>query len=354
MENKTTYPEYYTYPEEPCHHILASKTEPQLAFSKETDYAAWRNDVKNEFIKLSGLDRIEACGNCDPDMRIEYKKEKDGYTEYRLTYQSEENYRVPSYLLIPNTGRESYPVAITLQGHSTGFHNSVGEIRYKSDIEYQPRGGFGVQSVRHGYATLCIEQRGMGERRPRADEDSVYHSCNYTAMQALILGRTILGERVWDIHRGIDLLEQFFLECDTDKIVITGNSGGGTTSYYAACYDERIKLCAPSCAFCPYPESIIAMSHCTCNYLPGALCSFDMQDLACLIAPRKLSVIAGSMDAIFPIDGVKRGFETAKAIYEAAGAEKNCTLTVTPRNHWWCEDIVWGEIDRVAHELHWK
>ena len=78
-----------------------------------------------------------------------------------------------------------------------------------------------------------------------------------------------------------------------------------------------------------------------------------MQDLSALIAPRRLSVIAGIKDNIFPIEGVKKGFETVKQIYAEENAEAFCSLTVTPREHWWCEDIVWGEIQRVTEELGW-
>jgi len=41
-----------------------------------------------------------------------------------------------------------------------------------------------------------------------------------------------------------------------------------------------------------------------------------MQDLACLIAPRKISVVTGAEDNIFPLEGVKESFETLKAIFE--------------------------------------
>ena len=325
----------------------------KLSFRMDADYAAWKCELRQKFLELSGLDLIEAAPPCDPQLAIEYTEQKKGYTETRFTFQSEEGYAVPCYLLIPDGEREKYPVAITLQGHSTGFHNSVGQIKYSRDPDYHPRGQFGLQAVRRGFATLCIEQRGMGERRPRATEAECYRSCTYTAMQALQMGRTILAERVWDVHKAIDLLGSAFPKCDTEKVLITGNSGGGTASFYSACYDERIKLCAPSCAFCPYGPSILDMFHCSCNYIPAAYRWFDMQDLSALIAPRNLSVIAGINDRIFPISGVKQGFETVQRIYEKEGAKEACSLTVTPREHWWCEDLVFGEIQRVVDALGW-
>ncbi|MBQ9784570.1 MAG: acetylxylan esterase [Clostridia bacterium] len=353
MNEKKEFPKFYNYEEQPCHKQLYPKIKQALAYGENADYATWKKAVYDKFIEISGLDLIAQNGDCDPDLQIEYTEARDGYTETRFTFQSEVGYRVPCYLLLPDGDKEKYPVAITLQGHSTGFHNSVGQIKYERDVDYQPRGQFGIQAVKRGFATLCIEQRGMGERRPRIAEESFYNSCAYTAMQALQMGRTILGERVWDVHKAIDLMESAFPKCDTEKIVLTGNSGGGTATFYSACYDKRIKICAPSCAFCPYEDSIMAMAHCTCNYIPGAFKWFEMQDLACLIAPRSFSIIAGSKDNIFPIKGVQRGFETVKKIYAAEGVPDACTLTVTPREHWWCEDIVWGEILRVAKQLNW-
>jgi len=353
MREKIILQEAYHYDEEPCHKRLYPQIKQKLAYDETKDYAIWKQELRAKFIELSGLDLVEENGNCDLDLQIEHEEKKEGYTEIRFTFQSENGYRVPSYLLIPDGNKEKYPVAITLQGHSTGFHNSVGLLRYPQDEDYHPRGQFGLQAVRRGFATLCIEQRGMGERQPRATEANCYRNCTYTAMQALQIGRTILAERVWDVHRAIDLLESAFPMCDTEKVLITGNSGGGTASFYSACYDERIKLCAPSCAFCPYQPSILDMYHCSCNYIPSAFRWFEMQDLACLIAPRNLSVIAGVKDKIFPIDGVRSGYETVQKIYTAEGAEEACSLTVTPREHWWCEEIVWGEIARVTEKLGW-
>ncbi len=329
-----------------CHNILKYKTDPNLTFDENRDLNKWKADVKSKFTELFGLDNI-AKNICPLKFKIEKEVEKEGYKQIRFTFESEYGAVVPCYLLIPNSGKEKYPVAITLQGHSTGFHNSIGEPKDDRCAEYAlGRGAFAVQAVRNGYAALAIEQRGMGETRPSGEMYDDANMCEYTAHIALLLGRTILGERIWDVSRAIDALSNF--DClDLEDITITGNSGGGTTSFYAACYDERIKLSAPSCAFCNYETSIMNWFHCSCNFVPHAYEWFEMQDLACLIAPRKLLVIAGEEDYIFPIDGVRGGFETVKKIYARAGAPENCKMVTTPKGHFWCEDIVWSEIEKI-------
>lgn len=78
-----------------------------------------------------------------------------------------------------------------------------------------------------------------------------------------------------------------------------------------------------------------------------------MGELSCLIAPRKLIVVAGKEDEIFPISGAAKAFSTAKEIYQAAGVAENCRMEITPKEHWWCEDIVWNAIQEEVKNLGW-
>lgn len=37
---------------------------------------------------------------------------------------------------------------------------------------------------------------------------------------------------------------------DLDKIMLMGNSGGGTATAYTAIFEDRVKIAIPSCAVC--------------------------------------------------------------------------------------------------------
>ena len=334
-----------------CHELLIAKTTPHLAFDKKVDYEAWKRELKEKFIELSGFDLI-ANNACEPQLEIISKEQKAGYQQLRFEFYSEIGERVPCYLLIPDGNKEKYPVAITQQGHSYGFHISIGEFKNEQEKAQYCHEDFAVQAVRHGFIALAIENRGMGERMATRvnRENSVI--CRFASVTALSLGRTLIAERVWDVMRAIDMLSNF-PQCDLDKILITGNSGGGTLSYYAACLDERIKLSVPSCAFSPYKTSILDIIHCNCNYIPSAYRYFEMQDLAALIAPRHLILVNGAKDDIFPVEGVKEGFKTVESIYEVCGVADRCKLAITPKHHYWCTDIVWNNILEVAKEMNW-
>ncbi len=349
------------------YNVLTERVTPALAYDGK-NYKSWKKEVRSKFIELFGLDNIKKNA-CDLDVKIESTEEiaqtqfMPEHTRVRFVFNSEYGSTVPCYLLIPHTGKESYPLAITLQGHAdSGFASSVGITDSDDPEAYaNERGAFAIQAIEQGYIALAIEQRGMGERKAKQDaganiqvdkDGNVTYDdvCDFSAYNALLLGRTLLGERIWDVSKAIDALGDSTLADVTSKInmkdiTITGNSGGGTVSYYAACYDERITTSAPSCAFCSYEDSLLWSSgHCACNFVPHAYEWFDMQDLACLIAPRKLVIVNGSADKGFPESGARRGFETVQKIYAKAGAEDNCSFTITNMGHYWVEDSVWSSI----------
>lgn len=325
------------------HLYLRDNMKQKLAYSDDNDFDEWKSQVREKLSELTGINVIKQNA-CPKHYETEYVQDCGTYTKTRFVVETERNNFVPCYLLVPNTGKDKYPVAIVEQGHTKGgMYHSIGETRCEKDEQYQPRGAFAFQAMENGFAALCIELRGMGELEPQGRKRQWGDMCKYTAHTALILGRTLLGERMWDVSKVIDVLGDF-AQLDTDNIVMTGVSGGGTITFYASCYDERIKLSAPCCAFCPFAESIIEMYHCICNYVPHAYEWYDMQDLSCLIAPRKLLIINGEQDEIFPLDGTLRGYETAQKIFAKAGAKDNCKLVLTPYAHYWAPEYVWNNI----------
>lgn len=335
------------------HSYIVKNVAPKLSFDENCDYNEWREKIKSKLTELLGLDVI-AENACPTNIDIEETVEFDTYTRIRLTYESEKENLVPAYLLLPKK-EGKFPLAIALQGHTTGFHISIGEKKFGVDEKYIESSTFGLQAVENGFAVLCIEQRGMGETRsPLYPGPGGVHACCFTAMTAVNLGRTVIGERVWDVSRGIDALETLAYDCiDLSKIVILGNSGGGTATFYAGCCDERIGIVAPSCAFCSYEASIMSILHCVCNNIPQASRWFEMEDLSCLIAPRRLAVLTGRLDDIFPLAGVEKSYETVKKIYAKAGVPDNCSITVMPKAHYWCKDEAWETINNVKEQLGW-
>ena len=318
---------------------------PLLSFDEKKDFETQRSQIRNKLLELLG----EMPEKVDPNPQIEYTHEHDTFTEYRIAFNVERDVQAICLLCIPKLGKKKYPLVVCLQGHSTGMHISMGRVVYPDDHDDGDR-DVALQALERGYAALCLDQRGMGERRTMKEQPAVdngHPRCHVTAMNALLLGRTMIGERCWDVSRAIDLALTY-PEIDGDRIICTGNSGGGTATFYAACYDDRIKVAMPSCAVCTYKHSIGAMPHCVCNFIPGIARYADMGDLAAAIAPRKLIIINGREDSIFPHEGVLETFDTVKKIYAAAGVPENCAMTTGDGGHRYYKKNAWETFDKIV------
>ena len=323
------------------HKLLYDKTGRKLSYSKDRDFPAWREELRSKLIELIGMP-LPPQGK--PKIIMEAREETPSFQEICFQFESEPDYFVPCRLLLPKNGEKPFRVMICLQGHTSGMHLSLGRPKYEHDAE-EIAGGrdFGVQAVNNGCAALVMEQRGFGLCKASAGAET---DCHAMAMQALMLGRTLLGERVYDVSRAIDALS-CFPEIDLNRIGCMGNSGGGTTTYYAACLDERIKIAMPSCSVCTYFGSIFSLCHCQCNFIPHILEWFEMEDLAGLIAPRGLIVTAGRLDDIFPIKDTEICFSGISHIYEAAGCGGHCRLVTGEGGHQFYPELAWP----VFHEM---
>ena len=307
------------------------------------DFGNWQADRRERLGKLLGMHTFRRC---DEAMEVEWVHEEDGYTEYRLRFNTETHFRALAHLLVPAGAVEPVPAVICLQGHSKGMHISLGRPKYPGD-EQSINGGdrdFARQVIKEGYAAFVLEQRGFGE----SGGDGNGPRCHQPAAAAMLLGRTLIGERVWDVSRSIDLMAKHFPQIDPGKIAVMGNSGGGTATIYAAAMEKRLAAAMPSCAFCGFKESIGVQHHCICNYVPGIMEYFDMGDIAGLIAPRPLVIINGLTDTIFPIDSAKREYAVTEKLYEAAGAAEKCAHITGPEGHRFYAALGWPRFNELT------
>ena len=318
---------------------------PKMRYDGKKPFAEWQREAREKLRELLGMKNI--IKNENTNFTVEYVKEEENYTEYRFTLESEPGYVFPSVMRVPRGACGKLPVIICLQGHSTGFHISLGKPIFEKDVASIAGGDrdFVVRGVKEGFVSIAVEQRNFGECGGNAVTGKP--ECHVSSMNAIINGRTTIGERAHDVSCVIDAICENFDFIDADNINLMGNSGGGTATYYTACLDERIKLAMPSCAVCTYKHSISAMEHCVCNFIPNIANYFDMGDLAGLIAPRKLVVVNGKLDDIFPDEGVRESYEMVKKMYEAAGVPDYCALVTGPEGHRFYADAAWP----VAKEL---
>ncbi len=332
--------------------------------------SAWQAAFRPKLREALGLDNMasDLSGYVPKAERLE-TADLGSHVRERWYLWVEPTVPLPFYLLLPKDlrrvdaskegmGRDArpeemnrsgkLPLVLVPHGHNHP-HIYVGLARDEAEEAHMMEGERDIArqaAAEEGYIVIAPTTRAFGETRTSKDiEADKVHSCRDQLVHDLLLGRTPIGERVWDTSRLIDWAVAN-LPIDAGRIAITGNSGGGTISLFASACDTRIALSMPGCYFCTFVGSIGTIRHCECNYVPGLLRLGEMYDVAGLIAPRPFCAIAGRYDPIFPIDHVHAAYDRLKAVYAVAGAEDKCELAVGEGGHRFFKTPAWDFVRR--------
>ena len=320
------------------HRYLMDHLKPALAYDGG-DVGAWQRRLRRKVKALLGWPEGERV---PLNVRSLWKREHELGSIEKIAFACEPRADALAYVCLPKGARPPYTWFICVQGHSGGNYNSIAvdPETESRPIEVAGDHDFGLGCMRRGIAALCIEQRSFGERRERVQKMVAQHGCHDATMQALLLGRTLLGERVFDVERGLDYL---YTRTDVarERIGVMGSSGGGTVTVFAAALLPRVRFAMPACYFCTFRDSIMSIYHCADNYVPGLLKHAEMADVLGLFAPRPVVIVAGEKDPIFPVEATRRAFRALKRIYRAAGAADRCHLVVGPEGHRFYADLAW-------------
>jgi dienelactone hydrolase len=296
---------------------------PALTFAAADAAAAgaWQRKARQRV-----LERVGGLPATRVPLRAEVLDTRDlgGYTREKVVFQSRERLAAVGYLLLPKDRPRPLPAIVALPGHGRGVADILG---FGADETPSGQRGVGyakeyaLQCVEHGYAVFALEQLAFGMRRDAAARKAgpTENSCRPAACAALLFGQTMVGWRVWDAMRAIDYLATR-PEVDARRVATLGASGGGTTALFTAALDERVRAAVVSAYFNTFRDSIVQISHCPDNYVPGLLQDMELYDVAGLVAPRALFVESGRNDRIFPIAGSERASAKARHIYETFGA----------------------------------
>jgi predicted peptidase len=320
-----------------------------FAFQANTPEAltAWQTNFRSRLEETLGLSNMaQDLADHQPHAEQIDSVQQEGFVRQRWQLWVEPGVPLPFFLLQPDlpiekTG-EPLPLVLCPHGHN---HPHIYVGLYSDETERQSiiqgERDIAVQAVKEGYAVIAPTTRGFGATRTAEDiEANNLSSCRTQLMHGLLLGRTPIGERVWDMSKLLDWALGN-LNVDGSRVAITGNSGGGTVALFAAACDKRFSVAVPGSYFNTFVGSIGSIRHCDCNYIPGILRLGEMYDVAGLIAPRPFCAVAGEEDPIYPIEGAQYAYRKLRQIYAVAKKSENCRLYVGKGGHRYYSDGAW-------------
>ncbi|MBX3010735.1 MAG: acetylxylan esterase [Caldilineaceae bacterium] len=300
---------------------------PRYAFTATTlaEATAWQAACRSALATTLGfLDTPPV----DPAPHVIEEVDRGDFVRRKVVISTAPQARMPVYLLIPKGIPGPLPVVIAYAGHGYGARDIVGlwedgEERWSEDGYHKD---FAIALCRRGFLVAAPEIAGFGERQTdysylnRELGQAPPTTCHNAATYAFMVGKSLVGLRIRDGVRLVDYLATL-PEADLARLGAMGISGGGMATFFHAAIDERIKAAVISGYFSSFRDSILAMNHCTCNFVPGLLNIGEMSDIVGLITPRPLLIEAGTRDPIFPIATVRASVQRTREICALLGGD---------------------------------
>jgi dienelactone hydrolase len=317
------------------------QTPRQLAFRAQTRREAeiWQATLRDKIIQLLGGFPADRC---DLDAHFIESADETSFIRELVVIQTQPGEYMPCHVLQPRNATLPYKPVIALHGHgSGGAHLLIGKTERLVEVELMRSLNYDYarQLVMRGFLVFVPVLRGFAERMeapPLRDttDPGWESSCHAAGLSALLCGKTLLGLRVWDIKRLVDYI-QTRPEPMIPGLGCVGLSGGGTVTLFTTALEPRITCAVVSGYFNTFRDSIMAVRHCVCNYIPGILQYAEMVDIAGLIAPRPLLVESGKQDPLFPSSATQRAFESLRTIYRGFEAGNNLEAVLFDGAHAW-------------------
>ncbi len=249
--------------------------------------------------------------------------QSDEFIVEKLHFQSRPGLYVTGNLYRPKRATKPMPAILYVCGHGRELS---GGVSVGNKAHYQHHGEW---FARNGYVCLVIDTIQLGEI------EGIHHGTYRHEMWWWnSRGYTPAGVEAWNCIRAIDYL-QSRPEVDPNRIGITGRSGGGAYSWWAAALDERIKVAVPVAGITNLKNHVVdgcVEGHCDCMFMVNTY-RWDYAKVAALVAPRPLLISNTDKDPIFPLDGVVDIYAKVRRIYELYGAESKIGLQITEGPH---------------------
>lgn len=274
----------------------------------------WRAQMRRRLGLVLGLTRDEQTPEysdaglpreCPLNPQEVDRVEGEGFTFVRVYLTLEQQMGASAWLCVPHDNEQPLPAVVCVP-------DSYG----KDPLVGLTGGGpaLAVELARRGYVALAPDLRGTGERADsRTSLDAV----------GTLLGTPLAGMDVWDICRCVEYLSGR-PDVLAARVGVLAYGPGWFPALCAAAWDERIACTALCGAMSTYREWLVHRDLALTSpppmpLLPGLLQWADLDDVACLVAPRPLMMRACLEGSPLPQQGAGELLGRIAGGYEAMG-----------------------------------
>ena len=278
----------------------------------EEDLLGTQRELRKRLLEMiGGLPTEKTPLNARTTGRIQMQ----GFHIEKLIFESLPGIYVAALVYAPDEAGK-HPAVLVPSGHSAN-----GKVYYQALCQ---------RLVQRGYVVISWDAFGQGERSQFWDEKN--HKSRYNLIcgehavlgnLAYLAGTNLARWEIWDGIRAVDYLLTRD-DVDSERINITGTSGGGFQTTVIAALDPRIKVVVPSCYITTLPMRVYNRIFKDPDSDPeqdlyGMISNgLDHPGLLLLMYPRAVFVAAAVLD-FFPIEGTQKTVREVERLYEKFG-----------------------------------
>jgi hypothetical protein len=260
----------------------ARKLMPMSDFaSGRYDRSSARDKVRKQLTQLLALPEEKTAlhpqvlsSNIRKQLRIE-----------EIQFESEPGVRIVGWLIAPSHGASRRPCVLYI---SNG---------YADEVVGEPSPFDGM--LRQGHAVCAVAMRGTGLSTPRPPNGGPVfyqqmHLGERFAWANLVLGTSVMGQRVWDILRTLDYLAAR-PDVDASQIRMVGQEEAGLAALMATVLDDRVQSILLTRMLVSY-MSVVQSTDYSLQldwFVPEILRHFDIADLTAAVYPRPVWIVNG-------------------------------------------------------------
>jgi len=277
------------------------------AYATLPEWDLHKMHLQRQILVAAGLYPLPEKTPLHPE--ISGRMERDDYSIEKVALETMPGYYLGGNLYRPLHPQGKVPAVLTPHGHWT-----YGRLE-NSDGYSGP--ALGINLARQGYVAFAYDMVGYN--------DTLQTEHRFTSPTYQLWSFTPLGLQLWNSIRALDFV-QSLPEVASDRIAVTGASGGGTQTFLLAAVDGRVRAAAPV-----NMVSFIMQGGCQCENAPGLRIGTSNVEIAAMMAPRPMLLVSATGDWTRNVP--REEYPAIRSIYELYKQPDNLAVVQFQAEH---------------------